>query len=111
MARRKLRVDLHGFDVLSAVELARTRVAEAWRNGYGEVELFHGAAYLEEGPRGGRGRIKFELRRLVEEGQFDAFAERAQTWLRADSVVLTLKPNPRPRREAWSPEPRRAYLD
>lgn len=102
---------MHGFDVLSALELARTRVAEAWRNGYGEVELFHGAAYLEEGPRGGRGKIKFGLRQMVDEGQFDAFADRSKTWLRSDSVVLTLKPNHHPRRESWSPEPRRAYRD
>ena len=102
---------MHGFDVLTALELARTRVAEAWRNGYGEVELMHGAAYLEEGPRGGRGKIKFALREMVEAGEFDAFAERAKNWIRADSVVLTLKANPRPRRESWSPEPRKAYRD
>lgn len=105
---RKLTVDLHGHDARTALELARSRVAEAWSNGYSEVELIHGAAYVNE-PGGPRGKIKFGLRQMVEEGDFDGFADRGRTWVRSDAIVLYLKPNPRPRRERWSAPPRKAY--
>jgi hypothetical protein len=107
-ASRKLTLDLHGHDARTALDLARTRVAEAWRNGYQEVELLHGAAYVQA-PGGPRGKIKFGLRRMVEEGEFDAFIDRTRTWLRSDAIVLYLKPNPRAARQRWSPAPRRAY--
>ena len=45
---RRLSVDLHGHDVVTALELAIVRVSEAQRNGYEEIELLHGAADVEE---------------------------------------------------------------
>ncbi len=102
-----MKVDLHGYDVITAVEFALTRAAEAYRNGYDGVELVHGAADVETPVDDGRGRIKWELRRLVAAGRFHAYAD--QAWQRQGSIVLTLKRNPRPRVETWSEPPLRAH--
>ena len=108
-APRKLTVDLHGHDVQSAVRLALTRVAEAYQNGYDSVELIHGAADVDRAVEDGRGRINWELRRLASAGAFDRFCHPERTWLKSASIELTLRRNPRPRREAWTGEPPPAH--
>lgn len=99
-------MDLHGYDVVSAVDLARARVEEAYRNGYQEVELLHGAGDVHAPVDEGRGRIKWELRRLLEVGGFDRWADRAHSWPKTASLVLKLRPNPAARAESWRPAPR-----
>jgi hypothetical protein len=106
--RRRIE-DLHGFDVLAAVQLAMSRVREAYENGYDEIELLHGAADVREQVSGGRGRIKWALRDLLDSGRLDRWCIREDSWPRAASLVLTLRRNPRPRRETWSPAPRAAH--
>ncbi len=111
MARkpRTLSVDLHGHDVLTAVDFALRRVAEAYNNGYDTVELVHGAADVEEPVETGRGRIKWELRRAARAGVFNRWAESDRTWEKASSLVLRIRPNPRARPESWSSEPPRRH--
>ena len=111
MARsaRTLRVDLHGHDVVTALELSAIRVREAQTNGWEAVELVHGAADVEKPVPEGRGRIKWELRSMVERGRFDRWIDRSRTWEKAGSLVLYLRPNGRPARERWSGEPSRRY--
>jgi len=109
VARRALKVDLHGYDVLTAVDLALTRVREAYESGYGEVELLHGAAAVTTPVDEGRGRIKSELRRMFDAGRFDPWVDRSRSWPKAASLVLALKANPRPARARWSDEPRRRH--
>jgi len=106
---RTLSVDLHGHDVLTAVGLAEHRVREAYSNGYEAVELLHGAGDVTEPVETGRGRIKWALRQVVEEGRLDGYIERGRTWFKAGSIVLYLKKNPKARREAWSPDPPRSH--
>lgn len=106
---RTLTVDLHGHDVLTAVDFALRRVAEAHNNGYESIELVHGAADVEEAVTEGRGRIKWELRRAARGGLFSRWIDPARTWEKAGSLVLYLKPNPRARPESWSREPPRRH--
>jgi len=106
---RTLTVDLHGHDVLTAVDLAADRIREAYSNGYQAVEILHGAGDVTEPVETGRGRIKWTLRRIVEEGRFDGYIDRGRTWLKSGSIVLYLKRNPQARRESWSPEPPRSH--
>ena len=106
---RRVTVDLHGFDVLSAVDAAVSRVEDAYRNGYAEIELLHGAADVQSPVEEGRGRIKWELRRLYESGRFDGWIDRRHSWPRAGSLVLRLKANPRARSEQWRPDPHRRH--
>jgi hypothetical protein len=107
---RKAVVDLHGHDVKTAVRLALTRVAEAYSNGYDSIELIHGAADVEEPVEEGRGRIKWELRRLASGGAFDRFIQPDRTWLKSGAIVLTLRRNPRARRNSWEDEPSRTHF-
>jgi len=102
---RRLSVDLHGHDVITALELAIVRVAEAQRNGYEEIELLHGAADVEEPVEEGRGRIKWELRRMARGGRFNQWIQPDRTWEKAGSLVLHLRPNSQPRPQGWSREP------
>ena len=92
-------------DVLTAVRHAMTRTREAYENGYDEIEFLHGASDVREPVAGGRGRIKWELRNLLDRGRLDAWARRDESWPRASSLVVALRRNPRPRRETWSPAP------
>ena len=102
-------VDLHGHDVLTAIDLAEQRVREAYANGYEAVELLHGAGDVAEPVETGRGRIKWVLRRMVQEGSLDGYIDRGRTWLKAGSIVLYLKRNPKARPECWSPDPPRTH--
>ena len=102
-------VDLHGHDVLTAIDLAEQRVREAYANGYEAVELLHGAGDVAEPVETGRGRIKWALRRMVQEGNLDGYIDRGRTWLKAGSIVLYLKRNPKARPERWSPDPPRTH--
>jgi len=97
--------DLHGLDVLTAVRFAVTRVREAYENGYDEIELLHGAPDVRTPVSGGRGRIKWELRELLDRGRLDTWCRRDDCWPRAASLVVALRSNPRPRRETWTPAP------
>jgi hypothetical protein len=106
---RVRRVDLHGYDVLTALEVARQAASDAYDNGYQGLELLHGAADVVAPVEGGEGRggIKWELRRMLAGGQFKAYVDRHE--LMEGMMRLHLRPNPRPRREEWSepPAPRR----
>jgi hypothetical protein len=103
-------VDLHGHDSRTAVRLALSRVGEAYRNGYESIELVHGAGDVSQPVEEGRGRIKWELRRLAGGGAFDRFAYPDRTWLKSGSIVLYLRRNPRARRNAWADEPPRTHF-
>jgi len=99
------RVDLHGYDVLTATEVARQAVSDAYANGYQALELLHGAANVVEPVEAGEGRggIKWALRRMLDRGQFKAYVGRHE--LLEGMMRLHLRPNPRPRREEWSEPP------
>ena len=101
--------DLHGFDVLTALTFAETRVREAFAHGYRQIEFTHGAADVIAPVEDGRGRIKWELRRLLESGALDAWVDPARSWPKSGSLVMALRANPRPHPTGWSPEPRRAH--
>ena len=99
---------MHGFDTRTAVQFAMTRISEAYKNGFDEIELMHGAADVRQRPVEGRGKIKWALRDLLDSGRLDPWVNRRDSWPRESSMVLSLRRNPRPRPEFWSPPPRRA---
>ena len=102
-------VDLHGYDVLSALDYARAQVEDAFRNGYDEVELQHGAGDVHEPVDEGRGRIKWELRRMLDSGGFDRWADRSRSWPKTTALVLKLRANPAARPESWREAPHRRH--
>jgi hypothetical protein len=106
---RRRQEDLHGFDVVTAIDFALTRAREGWENGYEEIEFLHGAADVQERVEDGRGRIKWDLRELLDGGQLDRWVSRERSWPKAGSLVMALKRNPRPRPERWTAAPRRSH--
>jgi hypothetical protein len=108
MARTRTE-DLHGFDRRTALEFALNRTREAYLNGYEWIEFEHGAADVVRPVQDGRGSIKWELRAMLERGDFEAYCLSDSSWDRQRSLRLTLRPNGWPRPERWSPAPARAY--
>lgn len=102
---RVRQLDLHGYDVLTALDLARLTVSEAYANGYQAVEILHGARDVTSHVAGGEGRggIKWGLRGMLERGEFNA--QVASSQVMEGSLRLELKPNPKPRAERWTPPP------
>ncbi|MFN2465503.1 MAG: hypothetical protein ABR598_04475 [Candidatus Dormibacteria bacterium] len=109
--RRAYRLDLHGYDVATACELAQQFTREAYANGYHTIELVHGARDVTEPVRAGEGRggIKWELRRMFDHGQFDAFCRRQDSHLMEGSITLALRANPQPRSERWPTMPPKGF--
>jgi hypothetical protein len=101
---RVRRLDLHGYDVVTAVDIALLAVREGYENGYLAVEVVHGARDVVDavGAGEGRGGIKWELRRMVERGQFSQWAEAD---VQEGSIRFRLRNNPRHRPERWSDLP------
>ena len=105
---RSYRLDLHGYDVLGAAEVCLLVLREAYANGYEAVELVHGAADVRDpvGAGEGRGAIKWKLRRMLDNGEFNVYVGAAE---RGEGVLkLRLRRNPQPRSESWPdlPPPR-----
>ncbi|HXA41877.1 MAG TPA: Smr/MutS family protein [Candidatus Solibacter sp.] len=102
---RVRRVDLHGYDVRTALEVAFRAVQDAYANGYEAVEILHGArdvtSHVAAGE--GRGAIKWQLRAMLERGEFNAHV--ASSEVMEASLRLVLRKNPRPRPERWSQPP------
>lgn len=99
------RVDLHGYDVLTAVDVTLLTLREAYANGCRVVEVSHGARDVVQPVAAGEGRggIKWELRRMLDRGQFDEYVSGAEA-LEA-SIRFLVRPNPRQRPERWSDLP------
>jgi hypothetical protein len=111
---RLVEVDLHGYSVETALELARTAVAEAYENGFRFVRLVHGrstsqpSSYPCQAPT-----IKEELLRFLDEGAFARYAYTRRSGRhkrRPSSLTLALRPNPSPNQTPiWTSLPERDY--
>ncbi|MEA2646961.1 MAG: hypothetical protein QOE92_2044, partial [Chloroflexota bacterium] len=101
-AGRVRRVDLHGYDVLTAVAVVETTLREAYENGYQAVEAIHGAADVVQAvqPGEGRGGIKWELRRMADRGAFNGLCATIDQM--PGSITFTIRANPRQRSERWT---------
>jgi hypothetical protein len=98
-------VDVHGYDVLTAIDVVRLALREAHANGYDVLEILHGARDVSSHVAAGEGRgaIKWELRGMLERGEFSAQAASAEAM--EGSLRLRLRPNPKPRPERWTAPP------
>ena len=98
-------VDVHGYDVLGAVDLVRLAVQEAYANGYEAVEVLHGARDVTShvGAGEGRGAIKWELRGMLDRGEFSALVASSEAI--EGSLRLRLRANPKPGPERWTAPP------
>ena len=101
-ARRTNELDLHGYSVASAHEIALEFVKAAWEAGHDQVVLVHGARAADD-PRselalGGYGGIKLSLRAMLDGGEFDPYARSPSSPLhRREATRLTIALEPHPR--------------
>jgi len=107
----ELRLDLHGYDVHTAVDLAVACAAAAWEHGFERLTILHGASRSTSPAdvhADGRGAIKWALRRALAEGQFDRWAlpprsARHRRGSRASETSIALMHNEDPHLEAEWP--------
>ena len=107
-------VDLHGYSVETAIEVARAVIAEAYENGLPYVRLVHG--YNTSRARTypyGTPTIKEEIWRLLHEGALIRYAysrKSSRHVRRAGSITIALRPNPSPNpHPIWTALPGKDY--
>lgn len=114
--RDVVQVDLHGYSVETALEVARSVIAEAYENGFRYVRLIHG--YNTSRSRTypyGKPTIKEELLRLLDEGAFSRHAysrKSGQHQRQAGAITIAILPNTSPNTSPiWTALPQSDYPD
>jgi len=110
-AEDELRLDLHGYDLHTAIDLARDCAASAWEHGFVRLTVLHGARQATtpaDVQNSGRGAIKWAVRQALDDGEFNDWArpprsEQHRRASRASETSIALKPNPDPHPEAEWP--------
>lgn len=76
-----VKVDLHCLRTVTATAVVRTKIREAWECGCGVITFMHGAPDVSEWDHktGQRGSIKWNIRKLIEAGEFDEWIKRPDT--------------------------------
>jgi hypothetical protein len=106
-------VDLRGYTVREAKEIAAVKVREAWRNGYSQITLLHGGGYARhhlQAAASAAGGVKWCLRGCLARGEWDrcVFPRRsARHEVGAVAMTLAVRKNPASNAtEVWEPLPR-----
>jgi hypothetical protein len=107
----ELRLDLHGYDVHTAVELAIACAAAAWEHGFERLTILHGARDFsspQDVQISGRGAIKWAIRSALDNGEFDGWALPPRRGdhrrgSRTSETSIELRPNPDPHADAEWP--------
>ena len=111
-------VDLLGYSMRTALDVASEKVREAWENGFGFISFIHGASGVrhhatQQWSRSGEGTIKWKLRNIVLRGEWREwiyYRYSKKHDIGDVAMSLALRPNPNPRKEPiWSPIPEEEY--
>jgi hypothetical protein len=95
-------VDLHGYPVWEAVQVATEKIREAWEKGFEQITLIHGAPDIYHhriASACGRGGIKWSLRGCLARGEWGewVYSRRSTKHVIEDgAMTLALRPNGRP---------------
>lgn len=113
---RMLEVDLHGYTVADAVDLACSKVSEAWQNGFERITLIHGApgsTHHFSAAHTGYGGIKWQLRGILARGEWNEYLYGRRSkkhFVEEGFMNLRLRPNPGARAvQEWAPLPEPYY--
>lgn len=109
-AERHDGVDLRGYTIGEAEEIADQKVREAWENGYKRITLIHGCSYVRHHKTAtilAQGGVKWTLRSRLAQGCWDqyVFPRRSKRHdVNEWCMTLGVRPNPNPRSTArWEP--------
>lgn len=114
----ELRLDLHGYDLHTAVDLVLACAAAAWEHGLERLTIVHGARHATspaDAHASGRGAIKWAVRKVLHDGELDAWAlpprsKRHRRGVRSSETSIALRRNPDPHPEAeWPVIPQPAH--
>jgi len=95
-------VDLHGFSVATAMDVAEQLIRQAWENGFTSITLVHGAGtslHHMSAMYTGYGGIKWSLRSRLYQGDWMEYAynrRSRQHDINDTAMTLRLRPNPNP---------------
>ena len=110
---RHVGLDLRGYTVHEAEEVAAAKVREAWENGYSYITLRHGCGYVRhhrQAAAEGAGGVKWTLRGFLTRGEWDKYVlprRSARHAVGAVAMTLAVRPNPAPNAtEVWEPLPK-----
>jgi hypothetical protein len=97
-----MEVDLHGYPVWQAIEVATEKIREAWERGLEEITLIHGAPDIRHHATAwalGRGGIKWALRGFLARGEWSEWVYGRRSTkhiIENGAMTLALRPNGRP---------------
>jgi len=91
-------LDLHGYPVWEAVELAESMIQACWECGFSYIRIIHGAPdirYWMQTRYAGRGGIKWSLRGCLHRGDWSKYVyprRSTRHWIDDGYMDLALKP-------------------
>lgn len=91
-------VDLHGYSVREAEDIAGAKIAEAWRSGCSYITLIHGSPLIRHhmiAQMMQRGGIKWRLRGMLARGDWNRYVYPRRSrkhYISDGSMTLRLRP-------------------
>jgi hypothetical protein len=92
------KLDLHGYPVIEALELAEDIVHQCWLSGFDRITIIHGSPNIRNRMQSqcmGRGGIKWGLRSLLYQGDWSRYVyprRSAKHFIDDGYMVLALRP-------------------
>ena len=105
--KKCVEIDLHNYSIRSALIAAREKIKEAYEHGFRHIRLIHGAANIVS--KNERRTIKYSLRTILKNGEFDKWVERKGSVFRDESLILEIRKNSAPLDREWNEMPPEDY--
>ncbi len=98
-----VQVDLHNYSIRTALIAAREKIKEAYEHGFRYIRLIHGAANIVS--KNERKTIKYSLRIMLKNGEFDKWIDKRGSVFRGESLILEIRKNLSPLNREWNEMP------
>ncbi|PWB55461.1 MAG: hypothetical protein C3F06_02565 [Candidatus Methanoperedenaceae archaeon] len=105
--KKCVEVDLHNYSIMTALIAAREKIKEAYEHGFRYIRLIHGAANI--GSKNERRTIKYSLRTVLKNGEFDKWIDKNGSTFRDESLILEIRKNSAPLNREWNEMPLEDY--
>ena len=105
--KKCVEVDLHNYSIKTALIAAGEKIKEAYEHGFRHIRLIHGAANIVS--RNERRTIKYLLRTMLKNGEFDKWVDKKGSVFRDESLILEIRKNSAPLNMEWNEMPLEDY--